>query len=132
MERPEEPLLAIDSHVTVSEFMNPDYPMFLEMLEPFGPGYPSPLFSTGDFVVKDSKIVGRSHLKLAISTSMACSESSPAIDLLAWGHGDKLSCSWNEMEIAFTPAVNNWQGRKNLQLVLKDARPRRDDSCQKK
>jgi len=29
------------------------------------------------------------------------------------------------MEIAFIPTVNNWQGRKTLQLVLKDARPRK-------
>ncbi len=118
-------VLDIDCRVQASELLYPDYPMFLEMLEPFGPGYPSPLFSMRNFLVKNSRIVGKSHLKLTLSGESTADTAPGSLDLVAWGHGDKLSFSWNDMEIAFTPGINNWQGRKNLQLVLKDARPKR-------
>ena len=120
----EEEVLDIDCRVHVSEFLNPQYPAFLEMLEPFGPGYSSPLFSMTNFLIKKSRIVGNSHLKFTVSHETGVPAAGPGIDMVAWGHGDKLSYSWHDMEIAFTPAINNWRGRKNLQLVLKDARPR--------
>ena len=77
-----------------------------------------------NFQVKHSKIVGKSHLKLVLSGGSKGGFSGGNLDLVAWGHGDKLSFSWNDMEIAFSVGINNWQGRKNLQLVLKDARPK--------
>ena len=120
----EEEVLYIDRRVQISEFLNPEYPAFLEMLEPFGPGCSSPLFSMENFLVKNSRIVGNSHLKFTVSHKTSVPAAGPGIDMVAWGHGDKLSYSWHEMEIAFTPAINHWRGRKNLQLVLKDARPR--------
>jgi single-stranded-DNA-specific exonuclease len=118
-------ILEVDSQVELSELSMPDYTMFLELLEPFGPGYSSPLFSAVDFSVTDSRVVGNSHLKLTVSPLKSPSQGNSRIDLVAWGHGDKLDLSWHEMEIAFIPTVNNWQGRKTLQLVLKDARPRK-------
>ncbi len=118
------PVLDIDCRVNASELISSDYPMFLEMLEPFGPGYPAPLFSMKNFQVKHSKIVGKSHLKLTLSGNSKGGFSGGNLDLVAWGHGDKLSFSWNDMEIAFSLGINNWRGRKNLQLVLKDARPK--------
>ncbi len=118
------PVLQIDCRVHAAELANPDYPMFLEMLEPFGPGYSGPVFSMKNFSVKDRRIVGKSHLKLTLSGQEGARGRQAGIDLVAWGHGDKLSFSWNDMEIAFTPGINNWQGRRSLQLVLKDARPK--------
>lgn len=120
----EAAVLDIDCRVHISEFFNPEYPVFLEMLEPFGPGYSSPLFSMENFLVKNSRIVGKSHLKLTVSQETGAPVSGPGIDMMAWGQGDKLSYPWHEMEIVFSPGINNWRGRKNLQLVLKDARPR--------
>ncbi len=116
------PVLDIDCRVQVAELSNPDYPMFLEMLEPFGPGYQNPLFSMKNFFIKRGKIIGNSHLKLTVSDAES-GLNRRGLDLVAWGHGDKLDYSWSEMEIAFTPSINNWQGRKSLQLVLKDMRP---------
>ena len=118
-------VLDIDCRVHAAELMHPDYPMFLEMLEPFGPGYPPPLFSMKNFIVRDSRVVGKSHLKLTLTGQDGNRGGNTGLDLVAWGHGDKLSFSWDDMEIAFSPGINNWQGRKNLQLVLRDARPKR-------
>lgn len=119
--------LSIDCQVQVPELASPDYPMFLEMLEPFGPGYHSPLFSMENFQVRNGRIVGNSHLKLTVSARETSTGRRYGVDLIGWGHGDKLSYFWDDMEIAFTPSINNWQGRKNLQLVLKDIRPRKRD-----
>ena len=115
------PALMLDAHVDLSELAAESYVWLLEQLEPFGPGYDGPLFSTKDFVIKDIRIVGQNHLKMSIQPQ--CTQGiAPLLDLLAWGHGDKADLSWHGMEIAFTPNVNTWNGRKNIQLILKDAR----------
>ncbi len=117
--------LDIDCEVNVQELFRPDYLQYIEALEPFGPGCPSPLFSMSSFSIRHSRIVGNSHLKLTVGNPDGNSHGAIRnLDMVAWGHGDKLSYSWHDMEIAFTPSVNNWQGRKTLQLVLKDARQR--------
>ncbi len=120
-EQPEASPLSLDARVELEELASNNYVEFLEMLEPFGPGYQGPLFSSQNFHVKDARVVGQGHLKIAIVPEKQ-SNSVRAIELLAWGHGDKKDISWEHLELAFTPSVNCWNGRKNIQLILKDAR----------
>ncbi len=112
--------LSLDCEVDLREMASPDYLRFFELLEPFGPGYESPLFCARNFFLKGTRLIGDRHLKLYISPEHTSTGS--CLDLVAWGHGDKVDLSWEELELAFTPSINFWQGRKSLQLVLKDAR----------
>ncbi len=114
------PSLELDMEVDLAELASENYVDFMERLEPFGPGYQGPIYSVKDFSVRDARVVGKNHLKLSISPGNGNGYSS--FELLAWGHGDKLDLSWNELELAFTPCVNEWNGKKSLQLVLKDIR----------
>ena len=117
----QRPRLELDAQVELSELVSSDYASLLEMLEPFGPMYESPLFAASKFQVTDARVVGQNHLKIAISPHES-SSSTCQLDLLAWGQGNKLDLSWQELELAFTPSVNIWNGRKSVQLILKDAR----------
>jgi len=113
--------LKLDAEVNLTELATGSYLQILEQLEPFGPGYEPPLFSTRNFVVHGAKIVGQNHLKISIQSAETTGRN-PCLELLAWGHGDKVDISWNGVELAFTPSVNKWNGRKSVQLILKDAR----------
>ncbi len=117
----ERPPLNLDAEVELEELASDDYVRFLELLEPFGPGYECPLFFTRDFCVRGARVVGQNHLKLALTPRMSFGNHK-SFDLLAWGHGNKIDVAWDSMELAFIPSVNTWNGKKNLQLILKDAR----------
>lgn len=88
-------------------------------LEPFGEGFSTPLIALKNFKVCHKAIVGKNHLKLRIGSN---NNPHRTLDLLAWGHGDKLDLDWQNMEVACEPGYNSWNGTKRLQLVLKDAR----------
>ncbi len=120
-EQPEVPPLSLDARVGLEELASRNYVDFLEMLEPFGPGYQGPIFSAQNFHVKDARVVGQGHLKMAIVPERQ-DNGVRAFEILAWGHGDKRDISWELLELAFTPSVNCWNGRKSIQLILKDAR----------
>ncbi len=113
--------LKIDAEVDLAELTTGSYLQILEQLEPFGPGYEPPLFSARDFVINGAKVVGQNHLKMSIQP-VEPADGNPCLELLAWGHGDKVDISWNGIELAFTPSINRWNGRKSVQLILKDAR----------
>ncbi len=123
------PGLDIDWPASIHELSRPEYLRFLDQLAPFGPGYPQPVFAMQGFRVAERRVVGTSHLKITLVGPNGNGEGSgprgAGVALLAWNHADKADLAWEDMELAFTPEVNVWQGRKSLQLVLKDARQRR-------
>ncbi|NPA94147.1 MAG: single-stranded-DNA-specific exonuclease RecJ [Thermodesulfobacteria bacterium] len=114
-------VLELDMEVSMEELVTPRYVKCMEWLEPFGPGYQEPVFSTRNFSVREARVVGKNHLKLLISPVNG-SVAPTTVSLLAWGHGSLLDLAWHEMEVAFSPSVNEWNGKKSLQLILKDAR----------
>ena len=92
----------------------------LEQFEPFGRDNPQPHFGT-----RRVKVDGlptqmgkeKNHLRMFVSdgTVKRC-----AID---WGAGDKLITFRRpnmSLNIAFSPQVNEWQGTRSVQLILKD------------
>ena len=93
----------------------------LEQFEPFGQQNPAPLFGKRRVKVIDGtpRTMGQdgSHLKMFVSDSgvKQCA--------IAWGAGDKL-VTFNRpnvsLDVAFSPQINEWQGTRSVQLVLKD------------
>jgi single-stranded-DNA-specific exonuclease len=82
--------------------------------EPFGFGSPEPVFVTRGVTVSDTRLVGAQgkHLKLRVSS----------FDAIAFGMGNlypKLK-SGTVIDIAYTIDMNIWNGRKSLQLKLRD------------
>lgn len=120
-----ESSLSIDSVVSFKELSDPAYIEYLDMLEPFGPGYEAPVFVMRQFSVLNASVVGKNHLKLRITDDSKDSHQQESFDVLGWSHGGRLDLPWNRCEIAFEPAVNSWNGRRAIQFILKDARKRR-------
>ncbi len=91
----------------------------LEMLEPFGHGNPEPLLGAKNLEVIGPKVVGSRHLKLKMKHG--------PLSLNAIGFD--MGCLIDDLvptvpyDAAFSPAYNEWNGNRYLQLVLKGLRP---------
>ena len=120
------PRLMVDCTACIEELIDPGFSRFYEHLEPFGAGYPSPLFAVRDFSVRRSTVVGNGHLKLTLTprTGLQNGYMKRGMDLVGWGHGDKAGLPWEELELACMPCLNIWQGQKRIELRLKDIRYR--------
>jgi single-stranded-DNA-specific exonuclease len=88
----------------------------LQYLEPTGYGNPSPVFVSRDVQVKSSRTVGRdqSHLKLTVSQNGA------DVDAIAFRLGHLKSELPANVDVLYSFEINEWQGRKSLQLNVKD------------
>ncbi len=89
----------------------------LQQLEPYGVGNPVPAFVTRDLWVNEiSSVSDGKHTKLVLSdgtssvTAMYFSNSPESLGIYS---GDKI-------DIMFNLDINEWLGRKNVQLIIKD------------
>ncbi len=112
----------VDCRIDLEDIRDPAFVDMLELLEPFGEAYQEPVFNLNGFSVAASRIVGKNHLKLTLTSPS--DSTGPSIDLLGWSMGDKQDLPWPSLELACTPFVNRFRGQKRLQLQLKDARYR--------
>ena len=91
----------------------------IETLEPHGMGNPKPLLSaTGVRVVGETKVVGprQNHLQVRFC------QGETTLKAIAWNMAErgKVLTSGQLCSIAFTPSINAWNGRREVQLELKD------------
>lgn len=98
----------------------------IQKLAPFGFGNPEPVFRTKDVNVVDARPVGRdnSHLKLVLSQNPINHQSLTInhFDGIAFKMGElqnKLSPT-KPIEIIYSLDLNEWNGRKSLQLKVKN------------
>ncbi|MBI2410727.1 MAG: single-stranded-DNA-specific exonuclease RecJ [Candidatus Kerfeldbacteria bacterium] len=92
----------------------------LEQFAPFGEGNPEPVFASMDLVIDDISAIGKKgdHLRLKIShngTRRSC---------IGFGLGEYAEQlkSGDHVDIVYTVGVNEWNGNREIQLVLKDLR----------
>lgn len=113
------PVIQIDS-VLPLESINNELLEQLNQLAPHGMGNPAPVFACENVSVANVRPVGQSgkHLKLRIKKSTNFK------DVIAWGMGElAASLEPNELvDLAFVPEVNEWQGRRSIQLKAFDVR----------
>jgi single-stranded-DNA-specific exonuclease len=86
----------------------------LRDFEPFGFGSPEPVFASRRVTVSDTRLVGADgkHLKLRIGQ----------LDAIAFGFGQLYGKIKHDkpVDIAYTIDMNVWNGKKRLQLKIKD------------
>ena len=85
----------------------------IETLAPFGMGNPEPVFIMRRLTVMDRRTVSDSHLKLRLSAG------SRMFDAIGFNMAESVAVP-RVADVAFTLQVNSWNGRKSLQLRLKD------------
>jgi single-stranded-DNA-specific exonuclease len=92
----------------------------LEKLEPFGMGNPTPAFLSTGISVIDIHPLGRSgeHLKLQLE------QGGKKLAAKAWRQAEALAhlAPGQRIDLAYKPEVNNWKGRKSVELIVKGAR----------
>jgi single-stranded-DNA-specific exonuclease len=108
------PVLSIDAELS-PEAITLDLEETIALLAPFGAGNPEPVFILKDATVLDRRILKERHLKLrltaggipfeAIGFNMSRGETVP-----------------EKLDIAFSLDFNIWNGRKRVQLRMKDYR----------
>lgn len=90
----------------------------IEMLKPYGHGNPCPILGTPSARLLQCRGVGKNeaHLKIRLGENRA------NIDGIGFNLGkyvDELAAG-REISVAFTPTINDWQGRSYLQIRVND------------
>jgi len=113
-----EPLIEIHAAVTLAD-VNSSLMKEIERLEPFGHGNPEPLLGAKNLDVIGPKVVGSRHLKLRVKNGPL------SLDAIGFDMGGLIDDLVPNVpyDAAFTPAYNEWNGNRYLQLVLRGLRP---------
>lgn len=85
----------------------------LAALQPFGMGNPEPVFVCRAMKVEDARILKEQHLKLMLAAD------GRRFDAIAFNMARRKPAA-PEVDIAFTLDINTWNGRRSLQLRVKD------------
>ncbi len=113
--RPEDliPTLNVDAELFFKE-ITLDVIHQIQALAPFGDGNPEPVFMARSVKVFESRVVGDRHLKLRVG------QGDQAFDAIGFGLGGSHPLKGVSVDLAFTPEINRWQGRENVQLKIVD------------
>ncbi|WP_018085630.1 single-stranded-DNA-specific exonuclease RecJ [Desulfurispora thermophila] len=115
-----QPVLELDALVSLPE-LSEELVNELALLSPYGYSNPSPLLACREVNLVRCRAVGKNgdHLKLTVQ------EDGVALDCIAFNLAaarEEIAAA-RAVDLAFAPAINEWQGRRFLQLEVKDIRP---------
>lgn len=112
------PTLSIDAEIALSELDWALYEM-LNKLEPTGYANPSPIFLSHGAQVLNHRPVGQdgAHLQLEVSDGLQ------GFRCIAFRQGAWAAHLPRRIDIVYSLSVNEWQGRRSLQLQVQDIRP---------
>lgn len=122
-----KPELNIDCDLDLSS-VNMRFWKLLNQFEPFGPGNLRPIFVSKDIrVVGVPTIVGSGHLKMKVAQN-----GSGVFDVIGFNMHEYLPVVRNgreqKLDIAYSLEENNWNGRRTLQIRLRDIRLQQEKS----
>ena len=111
--------LSIDIAMPI-QYINEDFIEELKVLEPFGNGNSKPLFAEREFHVLQSQILGKNKntVKVYGTNAAGCH-----MEGLYFGNPEELLAlleKKNTISITYYPAVNEFRGRKTLQIMIQD------------
>ena len=109
------PVINIDSELEPEE-VTEDLIKDISRLEPFGASNPSPLFAIKDFKLTEKKLMGskQEHLKLIVE------KNGMVFNAIWWSFGDIGLKKDDMLDIAFSPNLNEFNGKTTIQLIIKD------------
>jgi single-stranded-DNA-specific exonuclease len=113
------PRLRIDAEVPLSE-LTPGLLQSVGQLEPYGAGNPPPVFLAGGLqVVGEPRRLGNGERHLAFVVRQGQTQ----LRAVAFGMADRqqeLLAQAGKCCLVFTPKINEWQGRRSVELEVKD------------
>jgi single-stranded-DNA-specific exonuclease len=114
------PVLPYDAELSAGD-LRESLPAELERMKPFGMGNPEPVFLLRGAKVCDWRVLKGGHLKICLATG------GRTIDAVGFGLADK-DVSGPRIDLLFSPSINVWNGKRSLQLIIKDLR-QEEASC---
>ena len=110
--------LDIDAEVRLAELSLPVIE-WIEALEPYGIGNPRPVLSAeGCRVVGEPKVVGerRNHVQFRFG------QNGTVVRAIGWNMAERFGtlAAGAECAVAFLPSINEWRGRREIQLEIRD------------
>lgn len=108
-------ILQLDAAVSFSD-INEKMVEEIKLLEPFGYGNQEPLFGAKELTVVNFKKVGNNHVKMFLN------QNGIFLSAIGFDMAEEEITEGGMIDIAFTPAINEWEGMKILQLQLKALR----------
>ena len=116
-----QPSLEIDANIGLDEVTHELVQEF-GLLEPFGCGNPEPLIGSKGLEVVSPRIAGEKHLKMRLKKGPL------SLDAIGFNMGGLLEelprmLSGLIVDAVFIPAMNDWNGGRYLQLIIKAIRP---------
>ena len=121
------PIQKIDVSINLDEIHGSESPhqiprlkKMIEIFEPHGPGNMKPVFHTSNLFTTDSRILKDVHLKLkVIQPNSRLQYEAIGFNL---GHKETEAASGIPFEMAYTLETNEFNGKKTIQLNIKDLR----------
>ena len=107
------PRLQVDAWTRLDQ-INEDFLSELEILSPFGMGNPEPILAVENLTATESRLVGNGHLRLRIK------DGNRIRDAIGFRMGSLHPLGGSQVNMAFSPQINIYQGRKMLQLRIVD------------
>jgi len=102
------------------EYINEPLIQELELLEPFGQGNEKPLFAQKGLHIRNVRVLGKN--RNAVKFSLATDQGTP-MDALLFGDGDSFMEELGNsriLDVIYYPSVNEYNGNKSLQIVIKN------------
>jgi single-stranded-DNA-specific exonuclease len=112
-----QPKLNVDGKLGFSEI---DFTLLkeLELLQPFGIGNPEPVFTSPKVTVRDHRVFGKNHVKLALRDEAA----GVTLNAKAWRQAENMphDMRGRVMQVAFTPKIDTYGGVPTIDLNIRD------------
>jgi single-stranded-DNA-specific exonuclease len=111
-------MMTADAEIPLSQ-LTPDLLPYLELLEPTGVENPKAVFVSRDLRIVHARPVGKdeAHLKLALTDGWI------TYDAIAFRMGHWWRNLPPAVDVMYTYEVNEYNGRKTLQLNVRDLKP---------
>lgn len=111
-----EKVLNIDLYLK-SEDITEQLVETVKLLEPFGAENPAPIFAMKNLKVSDYKFMGQlqNHLKLFCN-----SDNGKIFECIKWSTSSFEQDKGEEINLAFSPEINEFNGKTTVQLLIKD------------
>ncbi|MCL4232966.1 MAG: single-stranded-DNA-specific exonuclease RecJ [Deltaproteobacteria bacterium] len=86
----------------------------IEAMAPFGIGNPMPVFAARNVRVIDKRLMKEQHLRLRLA------DGAKVVTAMGWRMADRFGEIGDSADVAFQIGFNTWNGRRELQLTIKD------------
>ncbi|WP_420628327.1 single-stranded-DNA-specific exonuclease RecJ [Candidatus Leptofilum sp.] len=116
------PTVSIDAEIALEDV---DWALFehFQQLEPTGAANPQPIFLSRGVEVIHHRAVGQNGAHLQLTLSADSMNGYREIGAIAFRQGEWASQLPQTIDLVYSISVNEWRGRRNLQLMVKDLRP---------